>query len=359
MKRTTNTISKPAFVFKNIFWLLLPYFVYRLILFRPLPGKTYADSKELLWKLMIILPVVGICLAWERHRDHMRIFVNASLPYGIYTVWANRRDLMNLLIAFGVIAGVCCVGFAVLRLSRKIRQPQYRRIILRERLRQTLWGSRIILCAALSVLMVSLFASVVFGFSLIPKKTPAVIASGDGEYTIDLQIQTLGNLREGVWETLPTAEKLETLQVVANIEGQHLGLPTELNVILSPNDETTIASYSDREHTIRINPDYLEKMPGEEMLESVCHEAQHAYQWRLVDTMDDLTDDHRNLYIFQRAARYEQEFTNYTKGKEDIFGYYSQLCEIDAREYQYERSYAYRRAIRAFYHIEDEESFGY
>ena len=112
--------------------------------------------------------------------------------------------------------------------------------------------------------------------------------------------------------------------------------------------ENLIASYRDNLHTICFNVDYLDTQSAEKSIDSICHEAQHAYQSRLVDAMHEVGEKNRDLQVFQRAALYEQEFNHYKTASKSFSGYYNQACETDARTYGKIRTQTYMNAIEAY-----------
>lgn len=128
-------------------------------------------------------------------------------------------------------------------------------------------------------------------------------------------------------------ERVDTLQIVANIECSYLGLPHELSVGAEPMEETTIAFYRDSTHQIRVNIECLESMTAHEMLDAVCHEAYHAYQHRLCDAWKSVGNEYKNLMAFSKVPDYLDNFEHYADGEDDYFKYYFLMCEQTARQY--------------------------
>lgn len=61
---------------------------------------------------------------------------------------------------------------------------------------------------------------------------------------------------------------------------------------------------------------------------TICHEAYHSYQYRLVEALNGADENSKNLRIFRKAYTYEDEFTSYKDGNTDFWpGYYTQGCE--------------------------------
>lgn len=157
------------------------------------------------------------------------------------------------------------------------------------------------------------------------------------EETIASNIETLILLDEDAWSILTVQERLDVLQTVANIERYYLGLPNELNVgvaNLGKNGETIIlASYTDVRHEIIISLSHLLYDSPWDVLDSVCHEAYHSYQCRLVEALNEMSEENQNLKMFSRIRSYAEEIDCYKDGEDSFIDYYSQKCESDARDY--------------------------
>lgn len=123
------------------------------------------------------------------------------------------------------------------------------------------------------------------------------------------------------------------MQTVANIEAYYLGLPNELNVSVANLRENILGSYSDATHTIYISLSHLENDAVHEILNTCCHEAFHAYQYRFIDAYKSTDKNVKSLRLYKKAISYLQEFDNYIDGNKDFCGYYEQVCETDARNY--------------------------
>ena len=140
-------------------------------------------------------------------------------------------------------------------------------------------------------------------------------------------------LQDYIWETLTLEEWLEVLQVVANIEQAALGLPHELNLITANCDELVAGTYYDDKHEITISVDYLLEAESQEVVRTVCHEARHAAQHRMVDAYDEVRPELKSLEMFQDARIFKKEFSDHADSSEDILSYYRQKVEIDANAY--------------------------
>lgn len=140
-------------------------------------------------------------------------------------------------------------------------------------------------------------------------------------------------LDEDIWKEMDIGEKLDALQTVADMNRDFLGISHELNVASSNTRESVSGHYSDKSHLITIGLDSLLTDSAQDLVNTVSHEAYHAYQYRLVDQYENADEDSRLLLIYQDAAIYKEEFDQYIDGDDDFIGYYLQSCEMDARDY--------------------------
>jgi len=135
------------------------------------------------------------------------------------------------------------------------------------------------------------------------------------------------------WPTLTAAQKLEQLQLAANDQQAALGLDFELNVALTTLPERSLSQYNHRTHTIAISLSALEAYDGAENLDSLCHEAYHAYQHQQVDVYTHLSPNLQQAENMQTAAAYAREFCHYKGLFASYDSYADQLCERNARTY--------------------------
>ena len=78
-------------------------------------------------------------------------------------------------------------------------------------------------------------------------------------------------------------DRIDVLQTVADIEAAYWGLPHKLTVITSRTAEHILGHYIDQTHTITIDTNHLQQGNSSDILETLTHEAYHAYEYRLAD----------------------------------------------------------------------------
>ena len=343
-----NTLSKGQYLRDHLFWGAVSMVWFNSLLFRSIEGWTYRRSRLFLWAALLLFAAAGIAAAWKRQRNNFSLFIHLLLPYCVYAFAAFRRTAPGLGWGLAALSALLLAADAALLVPAK-RKTAAARAGGGAR-RKALEGARAAAACGLSALLIVLAAGAVLSvFPFSPSVTP--VRRSDGEAaTIAGHIETLALLEEEPWRALSTQEKLDVLQTAANIEAYYLGLPHELNVIAGMLPESTLGSYNDRTHVITLNIDHLENDFAHEVLDSLCHEARHSYQRRLCDLYDSASESQKALLLFSEEdiRAYKQEFSDYTSGKEDPQGYYSQRCETDAREYASACVADYYSKIRAY-----------
>lgn len=351
--RPNNTMGKTEYIFENVFWALISMIWYKNILYRSIPGYTLALSKLVLWGLLMLFIAFGVALTIAFRRNNFSVFVNVITPYEVYSIIAFQKDMAVLSIAALGLALLISSAYLLLILTKTVQNKARKKQILRRRIRYGIHGARTIIAFCMMIFIVPIGINALFGETMAFKTTTAEVSNSEAEYTIAANIDTVSNLLQDRWDTLNLNEKANTLQTVANIEASYLGLPHELNVKIDTLRESTIAQYDDRTHAITVSITYLESMPAEEMLDSICHESYHAYQHRLIDAYNSVDVEYRDLLTFYFVPIYEEEFQNYVDGKDDDLAYYFQMCEMKARDYAEESVIDYYNKIEMYTSDED------
>lgn len=326
-----NTEPLGSYIINNVFYAFCAVIWYKLI-FKLIPGKTYEGSKIVLYALVVLGISLGILLTYKKRRNSISTFVNVAMPFEIYTVITYFSEFRVLLIILMIISGGLGITYLVILLKRKMPVRVKQNIVIRRRVRNGLLGARTIIATIMLVMMIPISTSLFLSDSIFPNTEKAIVGSENDDCTIANNIETVRNIRQDVWEDLSVAEKMRTLQVIANIEARYLGLPHELNVRIESLDDGTIAHYVDSTHSLSLNINFFNR-DATEIVESLCHEAYHAYQHRLVEVYVGLDNEHKKLLAFYDVEDYKNEFADYKNGDEDFWSYYYQKCEVSARSY--------------------------
>ena len=181
---------------------------------------------------------------------------------------------------------------------------------------------------------------------MIKSKVSKITYKADEEQTISNNIDTVLMLQEDLWNELSNAEKIDVLQTIADIERTYLGIPHELNVVVDYDLEKNISGfYRCKDHQIVLNSDSLKNDSAEELVDTICHEAFHAYQHCIVSVFENSEDTSKNLMLFRDAKKYGEEFRDYKSSEDGFDVYFYQCVEIDAREYAQSAVNDYYRRI--------------
>ena len=327
-------MSKLSFVFHTTIISIISSFLYRVFLFKAIPSLSYAISKVFFYTLLIFLTFFLSALTFERRRSLSCVISNVVIPVGIYHLMSYWTELTVLSVCFLVVGMVLSVLYFILLLSRKINNQKKKRIIINNRIKNALFGTKTLISLSLLLVLLQFAANIIFSDSIIPTSVQASTEQNISQYTIANNIDVVMNLDENTWSELSTAEKMDTLQTIANIEKNYLGIQKkELSVVLDSLGENTLACYNNHSQKIKISIDHLSSCTAHEALRSLCHEAYHAYQYSLVELYNTVDPDYKQLLIFEKTKKYTSEFMSYCSGDDDFHTYFTQEVEKSAREY--------------------------
>ncbi len=337
MKRTVSGFDAPAVRFFFVTYVLVFVFGAAYVFagpFRKVPGLDLESSLRLLWWLVGTLGAGGAALrAACRDRPLGGCVPNVMFPFGVYTVLAYRTIRPALLTALSLLAGALCVIYTALILRKKSRRSGTR--ITAGKLRRVCVGAQSTVAFFGAVAMMACFlGSSRVSYSMTNSEVAPITGTQTGSVESMLRgcREDIKRLDPNIWAALCVEDRSELLQIVANVEAARLGLPHGLKVVLRDRSEGTRASYQDSEHLIVVSTSVVENEPVEAAIQSVCHEAEHAYQHRLVDLYE--TAEAPELLILQDARTYAGEFEAYVNGDDPnstFEAYYDQRVEADAR----------------------------
>ena len=344
------------FIFDNIFWMLIAMAWYRGLLFRNIEHCTSSTSKLVLWGLVLIFTFLGTILDIKHHRKSRNVFFNVVMGYGIYTALTYIHiysTLINTVLLCTAVSIAAFVAILIYIRQRNLRSHRYR--VKLNFMSALLFAQKITGIGLFLIIIVTGVNRLVNPFLLKANNSTASKQNIE-EQTIENNMDTLVVLYDGTWEALTVQERIDVLQTVANIEQRYLGLPHELIVGAANTDDNEAGCYNDKTHRIVVSMDCLFNYSPDYMVNTICHEAYHAYQYRLVDLWMNADQDSRSLKIFRRIRSYAEEFKNYTDIEDDLYSYYTQRCESDARDYADDAEWDYRRKVcKYLYPVEEDD----
>ena len=234
-----NSIGKIGFITKHIFWAALSWIWYKNILFRCIPSHSLSESRITLLSVVVISCIIGIIFQMGNDRNGISVFFNLIFAYGIYTVIAYVNIRFRLIV-------IC--PYAVLILSRRIKNQKRRYRIILKRAIQASVVSKKLISSGLAIIMVITGVNALFGSSILKSDVRPSTLNNLSDQTISNNIDKVLLLQDDIWAELTVLERLNVLQTIANIEQRYLGLPNELNVCAANLDEGTLGYYSDYTH---------------------------------------------------------------------------------------------------------------
>ena len=332
--RNANTMRPQKYITDHLFWLVTSMIWYRSILFTAVPGMTVKQSKIILWISALVLVAFGYIITMKKRRNDLSLFTNDIFPYELYAVVTYRTYLPRLVWNSVLLASILSLAFIVLGMLPTAHSEQRSATGWKRQAVHSLLGARTITAVCILVLIVPIGVSKVFGLGLMTTKTPLVSnASEAEEWTVKNNIDTVRLLREEEWKELNPQQKLDVLGVVLNIEIRYLGLNHEVYLKSSVLNGETAAHYNHRDHEIVIDLGQLETAAAADVLDSLCHECYHAYQYQMIALYEDTPEKYRNMLLFQYVGSYIEETSDYNDGSSDLMDYYYQTIEVQARQY--------------------------
>lgn len=315
----------------SVFWkFVVGYVWYRSLLFRPLAGIERKTSLHILLGVTAAAVLV-FSLGFRRRKNGWISSACIFLPFGLYTALAYANTFCTrirlILVAAAVLAaGLTAVMFWGGRLSRR-----------RFRARLSRWGYLMVctaVCASACLIGSAGWHAFLEG-ELFPAAAKAQASAADEAQpqTIASNISEVLKLQPEVWQGLTTAQRIDTMQTICNIEVYYLGLPCAVTVSGANLPENTLGSYEDRSRSIRISIEHLEKDPVEEVLDTLLHEVYHCYEFRLAEVYTAAAPELQRLRLFRDAASYAGEVAQPVDPEEDYQAYTAQALETDSRIY--------------------------
>ena len=166
---------------------------------------------------------------------------------------------------------------------------------------------------------------------------PEVIDTNEEKWAIIAEpyIESLIHLKPGRWDKLEQKEKLNILQIIANIEATYLGLKTPVRVGTRFIGTDISGCYDNSKKTAYICIDRLEIQCPKESVKTLLHEMKHAYQHECVELLEKV-GDYSGLLLFKDARTFSEGFEEYPYERdtpEQMIAYMRNATEVSARAY--------------------------
>lgn len=345
---TNNTMRKDEFYIEHIVWALISFIWYKSI-FRCIGALSLGQSKLILVGICIFVFMFFCMFDIKSTRNSLSVFMNVICAYGVYTVIAYYQFANNLIRIANMASFTLSILCVTILLTRKISNRRKVNRILRGRIFKSVRYSQLIFSLGFILIIGVILINEISGKGIIHTKSVYLAQTNADDQTLSKNIETIALLEQNKWEALTDQEKVDVLQAVANGERHYLGLPHGLHLGASNLEKDNYGIYRDSTHQIILDLDHLHYDSPDTVLNTVLHEAYHAFEHRCWDIYVETDLENKSLMLFQKARMYGNEFADYEDGNEDFNKYYMQECEIDAREYAEAGVKEYLRRIREFY----------
>lgn len=162
-------------------------------------------------------------------------------------------------------------------------------------------------------------------------QTNAVIEASSANQML-LNMDTMRLFQNEIWNNLSEQERIDALQVVADIETNHLGIAP----VVVANKALEAHATGTYQHPQRVVYIDMFRHGDDEPIEAIItilHECRHAFQYDCVDSLDWEDQGTQNGIYYAQARQWRYEQDHYIFSTESEEGYYDQAIERDARQY--------------------------
>lgn len=295
-----------------------------------------------------ILQIIGTgvmgWIAGLRHRNTLSIWCSILAPMEIYTILVYGTDkgqvwrlLLLLAVAFLAMLAYCmlCTNQAMGRGEEFHVTEQIVPLV------RVAW---IILVGVYMIFMVPILFR---GARGVERTLDYSIEAKDTEgLTVTSQMAELSRLDYSYWKKLEQKEREELAQLVADVEGNELGISHNLVVAYREFGEVKANSaYSSTEYKIYLDKAFFENATGEEVLQEITHQAYHAYERELVDLYTESDRQFQKLQVFAAIEKYVVELQKNIQALDDRQESDHAALEADALAYAQTRMEEYQKWI--------------
>lgn len=140
------------------------------------------------------------------------------------------------------------------------------------------------------------------------------------------------SLREEIWRGLGEKQKIQVLNTIVVKEKEHLGMKNDITLNIEKLGGEKLGCCEISRADIILDKEHVLTGKSWEVLESLCHEIFHAYEYEMIGLCENSKGKYRKK-VLESVQFYKSEFEYYISGVDDFDGYYQQQCEKDARKY--------------------------
>lgn len=333
MRKTCETMGSTTYLLRHVSVFCITVFLYRYVMFRTPIFLTHTTAWYLLIAIMGVVLTTGILYTYKRQRTWWELTVTFLIGYGLVTS-VLYFDVFRKHVLFCIMLGLMLsIIFCVCGTIRSLTYHKRRTNLFREGMRKLLPGSFRygMAIAFLAFLCVVSYRRLLVGSLLNAEMYMDVSEEETMLFVQDVEVMMQMDVTE--WNLIDWQTRLNMLGMVASVEGRRLGLQGAVALEAADLSENVGRSYRRNERVIRLNIRYL-NLPPQILINTVCHEMYHAYQWEQAESKVGLGKSWEDVkgnasMLWSEAA--------YIRGEDDFENYYNQRIEAEAREYAEKR----------------------
>lgn len=325
-----NEMGKKRYIINMIYGNIIFLWIYYITIFSAMKGFSELQSFILLIVAIFMGALLDLLLLGRYARNWRNIVITIPLVPGAYTIYTYlyyRSDWCKKVLC---VAGMFWGCYVIVLFVRRIKEKADCRRIILSRMRRAYWGAKYV--GALVCTMVIIIALIdtcishrrlgcVFGIEA---------TAYNDEDSLAANMEQVLKMQPEEYSKLTVDEKVELLQVMADIQGRYLGLDRRVTVKTSSLENDRLGYYRDSTAVIQIDTEHLSDDP-QSVLETLYHEMFHAAQHQYAHIYDQVSEENKKSYFLMDAEIYAEEIKNYENGENDILEYYAQKLEQDAR----------------------------
>ena len=300
---------------------------------------------EFAYGTLVFISTLIITTAYsKRNSGFGEVLVNCAVPVLLLVLTLNRRTIDSKVTRIFVFASVS-VFIPIFR-----RIPRYRRVravnevgcevVQVVRRKKTLYDFLRPMKFFLVIGLVASLAIHIPGASFI---SDAFFAVSPIAVSVPNEMRRPERLTEEKWSGMTFDERLAALQEIENYEANSMGRAS-VTVIAKELPKNTCGDFSEYTNIIRINSLLITEGTALDNIDTILHEARHAYQAYIVYNMD-WTPFVENCRYFSNIRAWRDNFEDYLRydGKtfESHEAYRNQPIEMDAILYASGSSFMY------------------
>lgn len=325
-----NEMGKKRYIINMIYGNIIFLWIYYITIFSAMKGFSELQSFILLIVAIFMGALLDLLLLGRYARNWRNIVITIPLipgGYTIYTYLYYRSDWCKKVLC---VAGMFWGCYVIVLFVRRIKEKADCRRIILSRMRRAYWGAKYVGALVCTMVIIIALIDTCVSHRRLGCAFGIEATAYNDEDSLAANMEQVLKMQPEEYSKLSVDEKVELLQVMADIQGRYLGLDRRVTVKTSSLENDRLGYYRDSTAVIQIDTEHLSDDP-QSVLETLYHEMFHAAQHQYAHIYDQVSEENKKSYFLMDAEIYAEEIENYVNGENDILEYYSQKLEQDAR----------------------------